>query len=282
MGRAERIDRVSPLLGRPGREAVLGYAPAPWILKQCLETGMVYLANPPAYAELESDFAYEHTFAAETAARRRAEPLRYAISAAIKAARARLMHRNKMLALVRREVLARQGAVQVLDIGCGWGSLLEQLFDALPEDARKRSVPHGLEISRSLAAISQRKFAALGGACVQGPAVAGLERMAEGSMDVISMASYLEHEIHPLEVLRLSRSRLKDGGVVVVKLPNYASWNRVLRGARWCGFRWPDHVNYFTPQTLAAMAQLSGFNVTMGRLDRQPFSDNMYALLHPA
>jgi 2-polyprenyl-3-methyl-5-hydroxy-6-metoxy-1,4-benzoquinol methylase len=280
MGMAERVERVSPLLGRAGREAVLGYAPAPWVLKQCLETGMVYLANPPAYAELESDFAYERTFADETAARRRAEPLRYAVSSAIKAVRYRLMHRNKMLDLVRQQVLLRSGEVHVLDIGCGWGSLLEQLFSSLPPAARAAARPHGLEISRQLAEISNQKFSLLGGACTQGPAVEGLEGMAADSMDVISMASYLEHEVDPLEVLRLCRSRLKPGGVVVIKLPNYASWNRVLRGARWCGFRWPDHVNYFTPQTLSMLATLAGFEMTMGLLDRQPFSDNMYALLH--
>jgi hypothetical protein len=55
----------------------------------------------------------------------------------------------------------------------------------------------------------------------------------------------------------------------------------MIRGA-WCGFRWSDHVNYFTPATLTLMASAAGFAVSrMGFLDRQPLSDSMYSVLRP-
>ena len=55
-----------------------------------------------------------------------------------------------------------------------------------------------------------------------------------------------------------------------------------MRGRRWCGYRWPDHVNYFTPRTLAATAERAGLAVTrMGLLDRSPLSDSLYAVLGP-
>jgi hypothetical protein len=70
---------------------------------------------------------------------------------------------------------------------------------------------------------------------------------------------------------------------VLVKVPNYASWNRRLRGRRWCGSRWPDHVNYFTPATLAAAALAAGLEVErMTLLDRLPVSDSLYAVLRRA
>lgn len=97
---------------------------------------------------------------------------------------------------------------------------------------------------------------------------------------MIVMASYLEHESQPLAVLESSRASLRPGGAVLVKVPNFASVNRMLRGAGWCGFRWPDHVNYFTPKTLKAMAHKAGLKVLrMTALDRTPFSDTMYAVL---
>ena len=94
------------------------------------------------------------------------------------------------------------------------------------------------------------------------------------------MSSFLEHEVNPLPLLRRCRERLRPGGSIVVKVPNFASLNRKVRGAQWCGFRWPDHVNHFTPDTLRAMARQAGLEVKrMTFLDRHPFSDNMYAVL---
>jgi len=39
----------------------------------------------------------------------------------------------------------------------------------------------------------------------------------------------------------------------------YACLARQLRGRRWCGYRWPDHVNYFTPETLGSFLRTHGF-----------------------
>lgn len=66
----------------------------------------------------------------------------------------------------------------------------------------------------------------------------------------------------------------------MIKVPNYASLNRHMRGARWCGFRWPEHVNYFTPRTLRMISDRAGLKVVrMNFFDRFPFSDSLYAVL---
>lgn len=97
------------------------------------------------------------------------------------------------------------------------------------------------------------------------------------------MSSFLEHEAKPFELLRELRRVLRPDGAVVIKVPNFACWNRALRGNRWCGFRYPDHVNYFTPTTLARLAAEAGYRVVRQRAsDRVPTSDNMYAVLGPA
>lgn len=273
--------RFCPLLLEPGRVLDLDYAPAPWLLKQCLETGIIFLANPPPYEELSERYAYEVTFQKEAQARKRAEPIRYAVSTAIKRFRTHVLKRNKMLGILRSLVAASSSnPINVLDVGCGWGDLLQTLMTSLPEGERTQVVPHGVEISLALARLSDEKLHLLGGRCVHACAKDGILRFEEDFFDVIVMASYLEHEVDPVAVLESCRKRLKADGIIIVKVPNFACFNRILRGKRWSGFRWPDHVNYFTPATLRATAYCAGLQVArMTALDTLSFSDNMYALL---
>ncbi|SHG95431.1 bifunctional 2-polyprenyl-6-hydroxyphenol methylase/3-demethylubiquinol 3-O-methyltransferase UbiG [Massilia sp. CF038] len=276
--------RFSPLLSQPGRVQHLHFAPDPWILQQCLETDIVFLANPPAYEELSETYAYEVTFEKESKARKEAEPVRYAISTALKRFRSRVLKRNKVLSILKTLVAESSSQrINVLDVGCGWGELLQTLLTSLPEAQRTRVAPHGVEISRALAKLSDDKLRPLGGRCIHASAQDGILGFDENYFDIIVMASFLEHESNPLAVLENSRKRLKPNGTIIIKVPNFACINRRLRGARWSGFRWPDHVNYFTPATLRAMAAKAGLDITrMSALDTTPFSDSMYALLQVA
>jgi SAM-dependent methyltransferase len=273
--------RICPLLERQTATRRLPYAPQPWQLLECLESGFVYLGNPPGYDALEQQYAWERTSALATAARRDSEPYLHAASAAYGAFRRRVLRRNKVADLCRAP-LAESGAgpIHVLDVGCGDGRLLERVVAGLPSGVARRCVPDGIELSRALAHAAAARLASMGGTCVQASAPDGLARLPEGRFHLILLASYLEHESQPLPVLRRCRALLADSGRVVVKVPNYACWNRRLRGARWCGFRWPDHVNYFTPHTLRAMAARAGLHVARMRFrDRHPLSDSLYAVL---
>jgi hypothetical protein len=50
-------------------------------------------------------------------------------------------------------------------------------------------------------------------------------------------------------------------------------------GPKWCGFRYPDHVNYFTLSTLRNVAKRTGFDTTL--INRATFmvDDNIHVLL---
>ena len=276
------MNRVCPLAERAtATERVEGLAPPPWLVLRCRETGMVFLENPPGYDSLQSERAWEVTWQREADARAAAEPVLYALSRATKAFRQRVLKRNKVAAMATAIARGSPSAeVNLLDLGCGEGQLLGLVMDRLPRAQRQRCVPHGVEISNELARRSGVALAVHGGRCVHASALEGLGRFDKACFDLIVMASFLEHEIQPLPLLRECALRLRAGGRVLVKVPNHASWNRHLRGARWCGYRWPDHVNYFTPQTLSAMAKAAGFEVErMNLLDRLPFSDSLYAVL---
>ena len=143
-------------------------------------------------------------------------------------------------------------------------------------------VPIGLEISRALAARAEHAFAPHGGRVLQASAVDGAANLEPQSLDLSGRPMEKELDLQPLELLRRLQPTLRPSGVVVLKVPNYDCWNRSIRGGKWCGFRYPDHVNYFTPATLARLADEAGYELLPPAFgDRLPLSDNMYAALAP-
>jgi SAM-dependent methyltransferase len=273
------MTRVCPLLERETATTVLDIAPAPWVVRECRETGFVFLENPPGYESLRADIAWEVSWAREAERRAAAEPVLHALGEVAK--RVRSPGRNKVADLSTAIVQGLNAPrIDLLDVGCGEGTLLGVVMDRLPEAVRRRCVPQGIEISDELARRSQAALGAHGGRCVHATALEGMAVFPADSVDLIVLASFLEHEIQPLPLLRECARVLRTGGRVVVKVPNHASWNRHVRGRRWCGYRWPDHVNYFTPRTLAAAARRAGLDVArMNGLDRLPVSDSLYAVL---
>ena len=62
-------------------------------------------------------------------------------------------------------------------------------------------------------------------------------------------------------------------------MPNFGSVNRRVSGSQWCGFRYPDHVNYFTPQSLRTMAADCGLSLRLINPLLFVFNDNINAML---
>lgn len=260
------------------------YSRPPWHLVECLETGLVYLANPPDYAQLDEDFAWEKTKPAELLRRTREEPVVSRISAGMKKVRRACFRVFRRVPRIQREAIPfllakRHQSPTVLDVGCGSARKLRSLAEYARQQHGLELVPLGIEISGELAREAMANLADFGGSAIHAPAVEGLERMTPSSVDVILLSSYLEHEIQPLKALRLCREALKTGGVIIIKVPNFASFNRRVRQGRWCGFRYPDHVNYFTPRSLRLLVGKAGLEVArMNFLDRIPTSDNMWLM----
>lgn len=79
-----------------------------------------------------------------------------------------------------------------------------------------------------------------------------------GEFDVITLWHVLEHVKHPDRLLeRLSR-RLAPGGVVVISVPNFRSWQRGLFDGGWFHLDPPRHLVHFDPDTLRATLDRAG------------------------
>ena len=272
----------SPLLERHTEVEATPYSKDAWNVVRCKATRFVYLANPPAYAELASDFAWEKTSQQETKRRRREEPIVSQLSLwAIQLKTLLFPKRNKISSLVCKCLITRDKdrPLQVLDIGCGRGTLLKTVSEKLAECGHA-VCPLGIEVSPGLAELASKQVEDVGGEIIVSNAVDGAEQLPEGKVDVVIMSCFLEHERQPSRLLKSLHNKLSDDGIVVIKVPNYDSWNRRIRGRRWCGFRYPDHVNYFTPATLAILAKEADYEIARQNfVDRLPMSDNMYAVL---
>ena len=259
--------RDCPLCGEDNSNAPAGrYSRKPWMVKNCSACGFVYIDRAPEFEAQFEAMAWERTTKVEERRRAELRPFSY---------KASKRTRFRMHLLPKRTVLgyvaSRIRVGNVVDLGCGDGQAMASFPDCF--------IPYGIEISTQAAAIADRAFRARGGYAINAACVEGLRRFPESFFAAASLRSYLEHEAEPLPVLRQLSRVLAPGGFAVVKVPNYASLNRRIMGLRWCGFRYPDHLNYFTPRTLGEMAGRAGFALSFGLTGRLPTSDNMWALL---
>lgn len=252
-------------------ERVHPLSQALWPLKTCRQCSLVYLTRVPDYETTGTEFAFEKTFETEATRRDKNRPIERRLSNGLKWFRAHVMKRNRALDITLKQA-ARQDAT-VVDIGCGAGHILASMplsFKVI-----------GIEISPGLASQAREKLSLQRDSSEvhNADAISGLRELPQGSADIVLMISYLEHEINPLPALEASLHALRPGGCCIVKVPNFASWNLALKKKGWCGFRFPDHVNYFSPSTLTDLAERAGFDVMTTRLsDRIPTSDNMWAI----
>lgn len=242
-----------------------------WELAGCTACDFSYLVNPPDYAALTAEFEWDRSWRLEKLRRRRARGLAgealAQLVAWLRTGYRSVSGRNKLHRLAREAKLSGE----TVDVGCGDGVLWERL----PVEV----VPVGIELSPVLAAQARLRLRDRPGRLIEADALGGLRQLPERSMNGAMAISFLEHEIRPVEVLREIRRTLRPGGALLVKVPNFACWNRQVRGAHWCGFRFPDHVNYFTPRSLRGLLEASGFAlVRFRRRDRLPTSDNMWCV----
>jgi SAM-dependent methyltransferase len=135
---------------------------------------------------------------------------------------------------------------RVLDVGCGRGDLGATLI------ARGWNVT-GIDPSpEACAAAGARGLDARVGTLDD----VELERQA---FDVATLQHSLEHVPDPVEDLRRVHAALRDGGLLIIIVPNFGSWQRKRFGSRWFHLDLPRHRVHFTAAALGHAFRRAGF-----------------------
>lgn len=154
---------------------------------------------------------------------------------------------------------------RVLDVGCGRGLMLNYLRQLGYE-------PSGVELSETAAWHARH---VLGLPVAVGDFLAiELEPM---SLTAVIFWHSLEHFADPEAAVAKAAAALKPGGLLVVAVPNFASWQARLFGRRWFHLDVPRHYVHFTPEALRGLLGRHGLKCV--KEDHFSLEQNPYGVL---
>jgi 2-polyprenyl-3-methyl-5-hydroxy-6-metoxy-1,4-benzoquinol methylase len=81
------------------------------------------------------------------------------------------------------------------------------------------------------------------------------------SFDVVTMNDVIEHVIDPIATLKEIRTILKKDCILFMTTPNIGAFMARISGRHWLHLKPNEHLTYFTPSTMAALLEKSGFNM---------------------
>ena len=132
-----------------------------------------------------------------------------------------------------------------LDVGCSTGGFVAAAV-------ARGLAAEGLELSGVAVAEARRRGLVVHHGAVEHftPAV---------PLAVVTAFDVIEHLLDPVGFARQVRGWLRADGVLVLTLPNVASFAARVMGSSWFYYAPPDHVHYFTPTTIRRLLDLAGY-----------------------
>ena len=147
---------------------------------------------------------------------------------------------------------------KVLDIGCGTG-----YFPKAANAAGYKSIGVEPDADALKFAVENNKIEAY-----------PLEKLSsfKGEFDTITMWHVLEHVYHLRDQLAVIRDAIKPGGLFIIALPNYKSFDGQYYGPAWAGYDVPRHLYHFEEKTVNSLVSSFGFDL----IDVQPMKFDAY------
>jgi SAM-dependent methyltransferase len=142
--------------------------------------------------------------------------------------------------------LAGRAPGRLLDVGSGRGDLGVVL-------TRLGWQVTGLEPSAEAVAHARMR----GLESEQGTLTEGTPR--EDGYDAVVFNHSLEHVVEPFEDLSTAHRLIQPGGLVLISLPNFGSWQARRFGSRWFHLDLPRHRTHFTESGLDMLLGRTGF-----------------------
>lgn len=149
--------------------------------------------------------------------------------------------------------------LDVLDVGCGFATTSQHI-------AGRGNRVTGIESSAEAVAVARERVSDVVHADLQQIEVVK-QSLGERRFDVIIFADVLEHLAWPIGVLRGYLGLLKDGGSVIVSLPNVGLWS-VRLSLLFGRFRYEEtgvldrtHLRFFTRRSARELIEQAGLEV---------------------
>lgn len=147
-------------------------------------------------------------------------------------------------------------AKTVVDLGCGDAARLMGCAKSLGEQVEWIGMDLAFE-SRV-----QQVAAEVGVELIEGNIESDLDALPHGTCDLVVMTQLIEHLIDPLQTMQRLHDRLSAGGKVLIETPNLGGLDHaIFRKRFWGGYHIPRHLHLFTPTSLKALLERSGYRV---------------------
>ncbi len=207
----------------------------PYSIARCTACGLHYLY--PRLTESAMQEVYRQPSYYEGGACGYADTSYIAQEPALRATFKRLLHN-----------LAKRGLTdgQLLEIGCGYGYLLDEARAFFDDRVGTEFSSQGAEIARATGA---EVF------------VGGIEQVpAERKFDCVIATQVIEHVYEPLSFVKQLADLTTSGGHIVLATPDIGGALRRVMGRRWPSFKVPEHVVYFEFRTLSSLMRQAGLS----------------------
>ncbi len=128
---------------------------------------------------------------------------------------------------------------RILDIGCGPGFFLEAAKEMGYDDL------WGIDPSEYIVGVSRKNF---GKKIIQGTLESG--ELKPKSFDMLTAFDVFEHIYRPVDFVNRAHDLLKEDGIFAFTTPNPKSLMAHIFGRQWVSFKMPEHVFYWSPETI--------------------------------
>lgn len=155
---------------------------------------------------------------------------------------------------------SKKKPVSILDVGCGNASLISILSEKGYEVSGTEIAPEThFTNPKIIPKICRKELTNCG--------------FPNESFVIITMWHALEHFAETEKYLAEANRILKDGGVLIIEVPNFNSWGARLTKNNWFHLDVPRHLFHFTSETLGNLLDRGGFEVL-----KFSYSSSIYAI----
>ena len=150
----------------------------------------------------------------------------------------------------RKRLQSVQFSPRVLDIGCGRGvflrAFLDQGCDVMGLERPQFDIDPAIASSVKTASLSDGS-------------------LTKEKFDIIMLWHVLEHMDEPNELLETIAQHLNEGGLLVISVPNFSSWQARYFGPYWFHLDIPRHLFHFESNWLESRLIKAGFTIEQRR-----------------